>query len=131
MDLKDKRIFLIEDNIGNQAIAKTLLESHGAIVGIHRTGSDVVPHLQRFDPVDLIIVDLMLPSGVTGYDVVSTIQKYHQFDCVPIIAMSVIDRSEAIPQAKKRGFSGFISKPIRFGNFPRQIASVIAGEEIW
>jgi len=131
MDLKDKRIFLIEDNIGNQTIAKTLLESHGAIVASHRTGHDVIPHLERFEPVDLIIVDLMLPSGVTGYDVVNNIQRHNQFDCVPIIAMSVIDRSEAIPQAKKRGFSGFISKPIQFGNFPRQIASVIAGEEIW
>jgi len=131
MDLKDRRIFLVEDNIGNQTIAKTLLESHGAIVAIHRTGRDVVPHLKRFDPVDLIIIDLMLPSGVTGYDVVTNIQREGEFDGVPIIAMSVIDRSEAIPQAKKRGFSGFISKPIQFVNFPRQIASVIAGEEIW
>ena len=131
MDLQDKRIFLIEDNIGNQTIAKTLLESHGAMVAIHHTGRDVIPHLDRFKPVDLIIIDLMLPSGVTGYDVLSDIRNSERYNAIPIIAMSVIDRSEAIPQAKQRGFSGFISKPIKFRNFPDQIAIAINGEELW
>jgi two-component system cell cycle response regulator DivK len=131
MQLEGKRIFLVEDNIGNQAIAQTLLEAHGATVVSHRSGQNVVAHLEKFHPIDLIILDLMLPSGVTGYDIFSVIREHDIFDDVPIIAMSVIDRSLAVPQAKKRGFSGFISKPIKFQKFPEQIARVIAGESIW
>lgn len=131
MQLHKKRIFLVEDNIGNQTIAKTLLESHGAIVATHRTGQNVVKHLEQFCPVDLIIVDLMLPDGVTGYDIFTAIRNHSQFDDVPIIAMSVSDRSTTVPQAKKRGFSGFISKPIKFQEFPEQIAQVISGQAIW
>jgi CheY-like chemotaxis protein len=131
MQLENKRIFLVEDNIGNQTITKTLLETHGAIVAIHRTGQDVIPHLRKFYPVDLIVLDLMLPNGITGYDIFSAIRNQPEFDAVPVIAMSVVDRSEAIPQAKKRGFSGFISKPISFRIFPEQVARIIAGELIW
>ena len=131
MQLENKRIFLVEDNIGNQAITKTLLESHGAIVALHRTGHDVIAHLHKFYPVDLIVLDLMLPNGVTGYDILSAIRNQPKFDAIPVIAMSVADRSEAIPQAKKRGFSGFIGKPINFRIFPEQVARILAGEAIW
>ncbi len=131
MHLQGKRIFLVEDNIGNQTITKTLLESHGAVIAVHRSGHNVIPHLQNFQPVDLIILDLMLPNGVTGYDIFSSIRNQHTFDAVPIVAMSVIDRSEAVPLAKRRGFSGFISKPINFRRFPEQIAQVIEGAPIW
>ena len=131
MQLENRRIFLVEDNIGNQAITKTLLESHGAIVALHRSGQDVIAHLDKFYPIDLIVLDLMLPDGVTGYDILSAIRNQPKFDAIPVIAMSVVDRSEAIPQAKKRGFSGFISKPINFRIFPEQIARILAGETIW
>lgn len=131
MSLQHKRIFLVEDNIGNLTITKTLLESHGALVATHRSGHDVLPHLRNFLPVDLIILDLMLPSGVTGYDIFSSIRNQPEFGDVPIIAMSVIDRSKVIPEAKRRGFSGYISKPINFAEFPKQIIDIIAGEHIW
>lgn len=131
MTLRNKRIFLIEDNIGNQTITKTLLESHGAVIAVHRTGQGVVDHLQKFLPVDLIIVDLMLPDGVTGYDIFSTIRTIPTFDGIPILAMSALDRSKIVPQAKKRGFAGFIGKPIKFHEFPNQINRILAGENIW
>ncbi len=131
MQLHGKRIFLVEDNIGNQTITKTLLEAHGATIAVHRSGQNVMPHLHNFFPLDLIILDLMLPDGVTGYDIIAAIRNDTRFDNVPIIAMSVIDRSEAVPLAKKRGFSGYISKPINFQTFAGQIAEVIQGEAIW
>lgn len=131
MQIEGKKIFLVEDNIGNQTIAKTLLQAHGATVVTHRSGQNVVEHLTKFYPIDLIILDLLLPDGVTGYDIFSAIRSREEFDDVPIIAMSVVDRSIAVPQAKRRGFSGFISKPINFQVFPGQIAQIISGDAIW
>lgn len=131
MNLQGKKIFLVEDNVGNQTITKTLLESHGAVVSVHHSGKGVITHLKKVHPVDLIILDLMLPDGVTGYDILSSILEDACFEDVPIVAMSVVDRSEAVPQAKQRGFSGFLSKPINFQNFPAQVARIIAGEAIW
>lgn len=131
MQLANRRIFLVEDNIGSQTIAKTLLEAHGATVATQRNGQNILAHIEKFQPIDLIIIDLMLPNGITGYDIFSMVRKQQMYDDVPIIAMSAGDRSVVVPQAKKRGFSGFISKPIKFQDFPDQIAKVIAGDSIW
>jgi CheY-like chemotaxis protein len=131
MDLRNKRIFVVEDNIGNMTITKILLESHGAVVGTHRSESGVLLHLKNFLPVDLIIIDLMLPNGVTGYDICSAIRSQSEFRLIPIIAMSSIDRAKVIPEAKKQGFSGYINKPINFQEFPKQIAEVMAGKSMW
>ena len=131
MNLENKRIFLVEDNLGNLTITKTLLESHGAIVASHPSGHEVIPHLRHFLPVDLIILDLILPSGITGYNIFQTLRDQPEFEQIPIIAMSVADRSVVVPEAKKRGFSGFISKPINFQQFPGLIDKIIEGEHIW
>jgi CheY-like chemotaxis protein len=131
MQLQGKRIFVVEDNIGNLTIVKTLLESHGAVVATHRTGQEVLPHLRNFVPVDLIILDLVLPSGVTGYDIFSAIRNQPEFNDVPIVATSFLDRSKVIPEVKRRGFSGYIAKPIRFQDFANQIVEILAGNAIW
>ena len=131
MQLQHKRIFLVEDNIGNLTIVKTLLEAHGAVVATHRSGQDVLPHLRSFLPVDLIILDLVLPSGVTGYDIFSAIRNQAEFDGVPIIATSFMDRSKVIPEVKRRGFSGYIAKPISFQDFANQIVDILEGQSIW
>lgn len=73
----------------------------------------------------------MLSSGMTGYDIFSSIRSQPEFDGIPIIAMSVMDRSKAVPEVKKRGFSGYISKPISFQEFPKQIGDIIARQNIW
>lgn len=131
MELKDKRIFIVEDNIGNRAIAQMLLEQHGARIQFNRWGEGVAQNLKDFLPVDLIILDLMLPRGITGFDIFGDIREIPEFAGIPIIAVSAADPSTAIPEAQERGFNGFISKPIDFQLFPRQIARIIAGEEIW
>jgi two-component system cell cycle response regulator DivK len=54
-----------------------------------------------------------------------------EFKDVPIIAVSAMDPAIAIPEARIRGFSGFIAKPIEAHLFPEQVARVINGEEVW
>jgi len=47
------------------------------------------------------------------------------------VAVSAMDPSVAIPQARQKGFSGFIAKPIDNRLFPQQIAQIIEGEQVW
>ncbi len=131
MILKDKRIFIVEDDLKNKAIAQMLLEHAGAIVKFDRWGVDTVARLSQFLPVDLILLDLMLPRGVTGFDVFTEIRAYEQYNHIPVVAVSASDASVAIPRAKDLGFAGFIVKPIDFHNFTKQIAEVLAGKAIW
>jgi len=131
MILKEKRIFIVEDNMQNRLVFQMSLIRHGASVDFERWGKDTLYHLQNLSRVDLIVLDLQLADGITGFDIFEKIRGLPKYDTVPIIAVSAMDPSIAIPKTKNLGFSGFIAKPIDNGQFPKQIASIIAGEKIW
>ena len=131
MKLKGKRIFIVEDDLGNRAIAQMLLEQAGATTAFERWGVETIQKLSCFDPVDVILLDLKYPRGVTGYDLFTKIRENEEFANVPIIAISANDPSDAIPRVKELGFDGFIAKPVDFFNFASQIAEILEGNSIW
>jgi CheY-like chemotaxis protein len=129
--LDGKRIFIVEDNLQNRIVFKMMLISHGAWVEFDRWGRDALCRLQAFKNIDLIILDLMLPGGVSGYTIFDEIRNLPEYAHIPIIAVSAAEPSVAIPTTQQKGFSGFIAKPINDDLFPNQIARVIAGETVW
>ncbi len=131
MLLKGKHIFIVEDNLQNRVVFTMALKLHGATIEFDRWGDDSILHLSAFDMVDLIILDLMLPSGVTGYDIHDRIRCLPKYRTVPIIAVSAAEPSIALPKTQQHGFDGFIAKPIDVDLFPKQVAKVIGGEPVW
>jgi CheY-like chemotaxis protein len=131
MLLKGKRIFITEDNLTNRSVMQFLLEREGAVIAFERFGRESCERLQAFAPVDLILLDLMFPDNVSGYDVFDQIRQLPAFEHVPIIAVSATEPSAGIYRTREKGFSGFISKPIDRQLFIQQIAAVMNGEEVW
>lgn len=131
MILKGKRIFVVEDNLQNRIIFQKILASSGASVEFERWGKDAAKELQYMKNVDLIILDLMLHGGVSGYDIFNELRALPEFDDIPIIAVSASEPAFAIPQTRKMGFSGFIGKPISKQLFPQQLNQILNGEEVW
>ena len=131
MLLANKRIFMVEDNLNNKAITEMLLEREGARVVSDRWGVGIIERLRKFAPTDIILMDLMLPREVSGYDIFQQIRQLTEFDGVPVVALSAADASTAVPRAQMMGFTGFISKPIDFRLFPHQIRWIIEGKAVW
>jgi CheY-like chemotaxis protein len=131
MLLKDKYIFCVEDNPQNRVIFQMSLIRHGALVEFERWGEGALRRLQSVYRVDAIILDLMLANGASGFDIFQQIKQTPRFENTPIVAVSAMDPSIAMPKTSAMGFAGFISKPINNAVFPRQIASIVAGEHVW
>ena len=131
MLLKGKRIFLTEDNLTNRSVIQLLLERDGAVFAFERWGFDTLERLQKFGPVDIILLDLMLPNGITGLDLYDQIRSVPAFNEVPIVAVSAKDPGIAIPEVQAKGFNGFIAKPINRLRFTQQVAWVIEGKSVW
>jgi CheY-like chemotaxis protein len=131
MILKDKRIFIVEDNTQNRVVFTMILKPTGAVFEFERMGRGATGRLKTFGRADLIILDLMLMGGVSGYDIFDEIRAVPEYNTVPIIAVSASEPSVAIPETQKMGFSGFIAKPIDDDRFPKQLAQVINGEQVW
>lgn len=132
MRLKGKRVFLVEDNQGNAAIIQMLLEQEDARVLRGRWGgSDTLSLFQKYLPIDVILLDLMLPNGITGYDVFDLIRAQPEMQEIPIIAVSASDAATAIPKARAKGFNGYIAKPLDFMRFSDQVADILEGNKVW
>lgn len=129
--LKDKTIFIVEDNSQNRVIFEMSLIRHGAIIDFERWGAATVARLSGLPRIDLIILDLQLADGVSGYDLYDQIRLLPKYAAVPIIAVSAMDPAIALPKVREKGFAGFIAKPIDRALFPNQIAEIIQGKQIW
>ncbi len=131
MLLNGKRIFIVEDNPQNRVVFKMALVRHGATVDFERWGRDSLYQLNQALNLDLIILDLMLAEGISGFDVFVEIRNLPNFATTPIIAVSAMDAALAVPRARALGFSAFIAKPIDNQLFPQQIARILTGEPVW
>ncbi len=131
MALIGKKIFIVEDNLQNRVIFQMIFMNKGAHVDFERRGKGAIWHLRNAMHVDLIVMDLMLMDGVTGFDLYDEIRAIPQFADVPIVAVSAMDSSIAIPLVQAKGFNAFIAKPIDKYLFPEQIDEIMNGEKLW
>ena len=133
LPLLDKRIFYIEDDTKNRAVVKTILEYSGAVVSSESWGRiEVVQNrLESFHPVDLILLDLMFPKNVSGYDVFDALRRESQFAHIPIVAISASDPAMEMPKLRAKGFNGFIAKPINIHSFPEQVGNILTQGHYW
>lgn len=126
MLLAKRRFFIVEDNAGNLAIVSAHLRNAGASVFYERWGYETPKAIQRFLPIDMILMDLMFPNNVTGFDVFDQIQAVPELSSIPIVVVSAADPDEAMPKARAKGFKGFISKPISI-SIVRYVNEVLNG----
>lgn len=129
MQLENKHILMFEDNIENIKVQKMLLEDEGAIIHLFLGGQ--LHELTNAFPIHLIIMDLMIPGGVDGFEFFERLQAESVLSNIPVVAVSAMDASLAVSKTRSMGFAGFIAKPVDMDRFPQQIASIIAGESVW
>ena len=131
MDLENKRVFVVEDNATNLAIISSILRRSGAEVFYDRWGYKKVQKMLKIGDIDIILLDLMFPTGITGYDVYDVIKSKVELMDIPVVIVSAADPTTEMPKVRAKGMQGFISKPIDHKNFPLMIATVLEGTPVW
>lgn len=108
--LRPAEILLAEDNLLNQKLAKTLLESFGLKVDIAGNGQIAIDMLKG-KQYELVLMDMQMPV-LDGYDTARAIRNELRLD-VPVIAMT----AHILPGEKEKciscGMNDYISKPFR------------------
>jgi CheY-like chemotaxis protein len=129
--LQGKKIFILEDDVNNLAVVTSMLRRYGATIYFDSWGVDTAQTIKAFMPIDIILLDIHLPGGVTGYDVYDAIQEMPELSGVPIVAVTASDPDREMRKAKEKGFSGYITKPIRTKSFVRSLLAILNGDEVW
>ena len=130
MLLKNKRIFIVEDNAAYVAIASIYLRYAGAIVEVENWGLNVPDKIVKQLPIDVILMDLKLPRNASGFDIFDQIRAVPELAAIPIVAVSAADPDVAMARARQKGFAGYIAKPIT-PRIAAYVAAILDGKQIW
>jgi CheY-like chemotaxis protein len=131
MLLRYKRIFVVEDDINNLKIISMALHRHGATVMYDRWGKNTPIIMAAQKPIDLVLLDLMLPGNMSGYDVYEQLQQNPQLKDIPVAVVTASDPGIEMKKAREKGMKGFLTKPIDLTNFPVAIAKILEGTPVW
>ncbi len=110
--LEGQTILVVEDNVLNQQLARELLESAGAKVGIAGNGQAALDHLLKTEEgYNLIFMDLQMPE-MDGFESTLRVRELERWSDTPIIAMTADVLSGIYESCINSGMNDYISKPI-------------------
>ncbi|WP_082086917.1 response regulator [Teredinibacter purpureus] len=124
LDLRNKRILVVDDNATNCEVMRNLLDIWGADVDTADNGdhalSACMTHVEA--PYDVIVIDQIMPA-MQGAELAEQIKKIEPLAAIPLVVMSRMSEVSlgALAQA---GFSGHISKPVT-GSQLRDCLSIV------
>jgi DNA-binding response OmpR family regulator len=104
------RILVVEDNEHAAYLVRFLLERAGYTVTVSPDGRDALAKLESLEPVDLIVLDLMLPY-VSGYQVLIEARKSERWRHVPIVVVTARTLEMDAVRALETGANDFVRKP--------------------
>jgi CheY-like chemotaxis protein len=72
-----------------------------------RTGIEMA----RTQRPDAIVLDMMMPGGLSGYDVLAELRKVAELDLVPVLVLTAITRSMELQRCLSEGADAVMTKP--------------------
>ncbi len=129
IDLRGKRILLVEDNEINREIAQELLADEGYIVETANDGSIALEMVRNSKPhyFDLILMDIQMPV-MDGHKATKAIRALEDRELaeIPIIALSANAFAEDCKRSIEAGMDAHVPKPIRIEELQDTIRNVLA-----
>lgn len=110
LDLSDKKILIVDDNLLNIKVEEKLLSKYRAIVDVAQSGMECIQKIYNGQVYDMILMDDMMPQ-------MSGVETFHKLKDNPNFNMTTIAlTANAISGMKEKylseGFDGYLSKPV-------------------
>lgn len=121
VDLKNKRVLIVEDSEDNQEIFQFFLNSAGLKTDVIDNGEDAVKKASQ-TPYDLILMDIQLPK-MDGLEATRRIRS--EGFTKPIIALTAHASIEEKMNCLKAGCIGLITKPVTQVTLIKRIQTII------
>jgi YesN/AraC family two-component response regulator len=75
---------------------------------------------------DLVITDVLLPGGKSGFDIIRYLRRDPRFLHVPILTISGIQDEEKVLSALRFGANDFITKPVSLANLRFKVENLLS-----
>lgn len=122
------RALVVEDNEHVLYMLDFILRRAGYEVIAVDNGRDAQATIENVPPVDIIVLDLMLPY-VSGYQLITNIRDDPEWQHVPIIVVSGKVMEDDIVKALDLGANDYVTKPFRPEELLARMRRIVADHE--
>lgn len=122
------RALVIEDNEHIAFMLDFILKRAGYDVMIVHNGRDGQAAIENLDPVDVVLLDLMLPH-VSGYQLITEVRDNVAWRHVPIVVLSAKVMEEDVIKALDLGATDYVTKPFRPEELLARVRRIVADRE--
>jgi DNA-binding response OmpR family regulator len=117
------RILVVEDE---QHLADGLrfnLEAEGHDAEVVETGEAAIDRIRaELDPVDLVVLDVMLP-GLNGFEVVSRLRQEGRY--LPVLMLTARGRADDVVKGFEAGADDYLPKPFELSVLIARVAALL------
>jgi two-component system, sensor histidine kinase len=119
LELTNKTIIIVEDDVPSMRYYETLLQSSGAEVVKFRTGKEFVEYIKNKEAkIDLVIMDFLIPL-INGIDCTRIFRKERKN--VPVLMITAYSSEQSKSDSYIAGCNEYILKPI----YPEGVYSLL------
>jgi two-component system, cell cycle response regulator DivK len=116
-------VLIVEDNPHNLKLVRDLLE-HAGYRTLEATTAEDGLALARAHRPDLVLMDVQLP-GMDGVQALARLRADPATNGIPVVAVTAFAMKDDRARFFAAGFDGYLEKPIRVREFPRQVAEML------
>jgi CheY-like chemotaxis protein/CHASE3 domain sensor protein len=106
-----KKVLIVDDDMRNIFALTSMLENHQMQVLYAENGIEGIEVLEANPDIDIMLMDVMMPE-MDGYETTQKIRQNHQFQSLPIIALTAKAMQGDREKCIEAGASDYITKPV-------------------
>lgn len=124
MELKKRKVLLIDDEVTLLEVMKTNLEIEGYEVVTEMSGETGLVSAVVDQP-DVVILDIMMP-GVDGWEICQRLRTDPRTKYIPIIMLTALDETQHVVKGFEVGADDYLAKPFDNAELFARLKSVLA-----
>jgi Response regulators consisting of a CheY-like receiver domain and a winged-helix DNA-binding domain len=109
MSEKKVKILIVEDDMFLLNIYETIFTKEGFEVKTAMNGADGYELAKEFMP-DVMLLDIMLPGGIDGLQVLKKMKESKTVNNIPVMIMSNLSDDKTIGEGMALGANGYFTK---------------------
>lgn len=123
-----KHILIVDDDPDIVELMKDILLMEGYEVSFAHSGEEGLERLKNVQP-DLILLDIMMPAGMDGWETLEAIRSNKAYDDVPVVMVTAKQPTFRIAQTKAKLIDGYLVKPFTPAALIQMVSDVFSMQQ--
>lgn len=119
-----KKILVVDDQATIRRLVEISLRSAERLILQAESGEQAID-LARVEKPDLIIMDVMMPGGMDGFEAVTALREQPETSGCPVLILTAKDQKSERSRAEQMGVGGYLAKPFKLESLVAKVEDLL------